>query len=107
MPTARERTLKAQGKTDDRRPVLRFTLNDVPHEIDMRSITIRENNDAKLAFIAAGFAAGDPQMLSARAAYVAARRIAPDVTVDDIVDSLTIGDLMDYQAATEDGSPEA
>lgn len=87
--------------------VITISVNGTPIVVDVKSVTIRERSRAMAKLKA------DPELdhedeltITAAVAWVCARRHHPDLELDDVLDSMTLGDLMD--ATPEDpNSPEA
>lgn len=105
--TAKERTEQITGrkpKGERQGPVLRFKLDGVEHLVDPNTLTIREQYLARKVIDDHGFPVS-AQFVSAGMAWVVVRRSLPDVTFDQIIDSVTLADL---SAVVEgDDSPEA
>lgn len=87
--------------------VITIRINGEPIAVDVKSVTIRERARAMARLKA------DPELdpqdeltLTAAVAWVCARRHHPDLELDDVLDSMTLGDLMD-SAAEDPNSPEA
>ena len=87
--------------------VVTIKINGTPMTVDVKSVTIRERAKAMAKLKA------DPELdhtdeltLTAAVAWVCARRHSPELELDDVLDSMTLGDLMDA-AAEDQNSPEA
>lgn len=107
MVTAKERTLQAEGRSKKKPAgVLRITIDGVAVDVNPLTITIREAHRASVALQAGGYPETN-QMRAASHAWVVAQRSMPDITLDDVLDSMTLGDLGQVLVETEDDSPEA
>lgn len=107
MSTAKERTLAAQGKTKKPAGVLRVVIEGVAIDIDGRTITMKENERAKAALRIAGYEP-DFENRAASRAWVVACRTFPELTFDEMMDAMTIGDLQEVMTEKDaDDSPEA
>ncbi len=87
--------------------VVTIKINGSPMAVDVKSVTIRERARAMARLKA------DPELdptdeltLTAAVAWVCARRHLPDLELDDVLDSMTLGDIMDAAQEASD-SPEA
>lgn len=90
---------------------VKVTIGDITHEVvvDERTFTIGERRKARTALAALG-GESDELDMTAAAVWVVLHRTAPDVTLEDVLDNLTIGDIQDAatdKASTKDDSPEA
>lgn|GEM_PF-5748958 len=86
---------------------VKVTIGDVTHEVvvDDRTFTIGERRKARTALAALG-GESDELDVSAAAVWIVLNRAHPDVTLEDVLDNLTVGDFLDAAAAKDD-SPEA
>ena len=101
---ARERT--PTKKPSEALPTIKLTLDGVDVCIDAATSTLRERWQAKEALRAAGLPVDDNELIVGATIWALAKRSIPDLTLDDVLDSVTAGALMDGGAADDD-DPEA
>jgi hypothetical protein len=103
---SRARTRTPSRKPSEGLPTITLTLDGVDVCIDAATSTIRERWHAKEALRAAGLPVDDNELMVASTIWVLAKRSLPDLTLDDVLDNVTAGALMDGGVVDED-DPEA
>lgn len=101
MSTIKERTLEAEGRATKPAGVLRVSVDGNTFDLDPRTLTIRENWKARQLLEASEFPADAAHFSTAAAATVIINRTHPDVTFDDVIDALTLGDIIDSSKLVE------
>lgn len=83
------------------------TIDGTTHEVvvDDRTFTIGERRKARLAVAALG-GESDELDMAAAAIWTVLVRTQPAITLEQVLDNLTLGDIADAAAAKDD-SPEA
>ncbi len=105
MTPARERTLEARGKTT-RTTYMRVTFGDREVAVHYDDLTIRERSKVRAEMKRLGLDEDDQYASVALAAWVIMLRDDPDLTSDEVVDSLT-GDDLEVVNERDADSPEA
>lgn len=112
MSGIRERTLEAQGRATPDLQAIRLRVNGAEVIVDPMTLTGRERQQvrAALAKVKAelGVEADENDGMIA-AIWVVLRRTDPSLTFEEVLDSVTMRDLMSAErvASDEDDSPEA
>lgn len=108
MTSARERTLEAMGKTKTDVQPMKVAIDGQELIVDVRTLTGRDRRLMKAELAKLDYPADDEDFLYA-AIWVVLRRSRPDVTFDEVLDAVTLGDLMDAEVGDVEGddSPEA
>ena len=107
MSTARDRTREAQGKSSNGITALNVTVNGVTHVIDARTFTIRENYARKRVLQDNDLPTDDNLLTAAASVWVVLRREDPDVTLDSVLDAMTVGDWLDATSVEDDENPSS
>lgn len=101
---ARARTAP-KPKPSDRMSAIRLTIDGQTVAVDAASSTLRERWEAKESLRAAGLPVDDDELMLGATIWAIAKRTIEGLTLDDVLDSVTLGALMD--GTTDDDSPEA
>lgn len=104
--SSRARTRTPSKKPSENLPVVRLTLDGTEVVIDAATGTLRERWQAKEALRAAGLPVDDNELMVGATIWALAKRTIPDLTLDDVLDNVTAGALMDGGAGDDD-DPEA
>ena len=103
MSKARERS----GTSSKLAPPLAIEVNGERVVIDNSTMTIRERQTLRAALAQLPVEA-DQMDWTAGAVWIALRRQNPDLTFDEVLDSVTIGDVLDVERVEADPTdPEA
>ena len=84
--------------------LLRVRVDGVEHLIDPEAFTIREAHERRKSLEDAGLPSSDPMLLAASTVFVALRRTDETVTLDAVLDSMTVGDYRSMEPVKEEGS---
>lgn len=101
---ARARTTP-KPKPSERMSAIRLTIDDQTVLVDAASSTLRERWEAKESLRSAGLPTDDDELMLGATIWAIAKRTIDGLTLDDVLDSVTLGALMDGTA--DDDSPEA
>jgi hypothetical protein len=87
---------------------MKITVAGEPLLIDVMTVTIKERSQAMRALKAdPDLDPADELTLTAGVVWIVARRSHPELTLDEVLNSLTLGDLADASSTEQDDSPEA
>jgi len=101
---ARTRT-PSRPKPSERMPAIRIELDGQSVLVDAASSTLRERWEAKESLRAAGLPVDDDELMLGATIWAIAKRSVEGLTLDDVLDNVTLGALMD--GTSDDDSPEA
>lgn len=104
--TSRARTRTPAAKPSKQLPTVTLTLDGQEIVIDAATSTLRERWQAKEALRSAGMPIDDSELMLGATIWVVSKRTLADLTLDEVLDSVTVGALMDSGAGDED-DPEA
>jgi predicted nucleic acid-binding protein len=99
------RTRSTSGKAASAKTTLRLVFDGTEVLIDPETATIRDRWRGKEALRALNLPSDDSDLWTAALIWVIATRDVPDLTLDDVLDTVTLGDLGD--GIEENDRPEA
>lgn len=107
MTSIRDRTLEAQGRATPEMQAIRIRVNGEEVIVDPMTLTGRERQLIRGALAKLDVEADANDGMFA-AIWVVLRRTDSELTFDEVLDSVTMGDLMSASPvdASEDDSPE-
>ena len=103
---ARQRTLAAQGKTAQRTIRFEVTVNGTPYAVDVNRLTLREKAAISAELRKLKLDPTDPELMNAGAIWSFVRRDDPTLTLDDVLDGVSLGDMAAIDDGEVDEDPE-